>query len=342
MIKEVIVKLIEDKNLTKDEAYESMTDIMKGAATPSQIAGFLVALRKKGESVEEIAGLALAMRDAAQSLTIHPKLLVDCCGTGGDGQGGLNLSTAAAFVVAGAGLTVAKHGNRSISSRCGSADVLEILGVKIDPPTVAVEDSLNKVGIGFMFAPSFHPAMKHAMPTRKELGIRTVFNILGPLTNPAKAQIQLIGVYSKEMTMVIANVLAKMNLRAGLVVHSHGWDEITLAGPTQVSEMLRGRVKNYKLTNKDFGLPKVSLKDLKGGTAQDNAGTIMNILNGQKIGARHAVVANAAALIWIYERAEGKKDFKLKDAVRRAEESIDSGHAARKVKQMAEISHSLD
>ena len=222
MIKAALAKIIENKNLTKAEAYESMTDIMKGVATPSQIAGFLVALRMKTETIEEIAGLALAMRDASKSLTLYPKLLVDCCGTGGDGQGGLNLSTAAAFVVAGAGLTVAKHGNRSISSRCGSADLLEILGVKVDPPTAAIEQSINVAGIGFLFAPNFHPAMKNVMPTRKELGIRTVFNILGPLTNPAKAQVQLVGVYSEKMTSVIANVLAKMNLKGGLVVHSHG------------------------------------------------------------------------------------------------------------------------
>ncbi len=342
MIKDAIVKIIEDKDLTRNEAYESMSDMMKGAATQSQIAGFLVALRKKGETVEEIAGLALAMRDAAVQLTVHPKLMVDCCGTGGDGKGGLNLSTAAAFVAAGAGLTIAKHGNRSISSRCGSADVLEILGVRIDPPPAAVEHSLNMSGIGFMFAPSFHPAMKYAMPTRKELGIRTVFNILGPLTNPAKAQIQLIGVYSEKMTNVIANVLAKMGQRAGLVVHSQGWDEITLAGPTHVSEMIKGRVKNFKLNAKDFGIPKVDVKHLKGGTAQDNAALILSIFNGQKIPARHAVVANAAALIWITERATSGLKFKLKEAVRRAEESIDAGHAARKVKQLAEISHSLD
>ncbi len=180
------------------------------------------------------------------------------------------------------------------------------------------------------------------MPTRKELGTRTVFNILGPLTNPAKAQIQLIGVYSDAMTNTIAQVLAKMGHRAGLVVHSQGWDEITLSGSTKVSEMIKGRVKNYKLTAVDFGLPKVDVKHLKGGTAQENAGIIFNILKGTKVPARHAVVANAAALIWIYERSEGKKDFKLKEAVKMAEHSIDSGHALRKSQQMAEISHSLD
>jgi anthranilate phosphoribosyltransferase len=342
MIKEAIAKLVDDIDLKQEEAYASMEDIMKGTATPSQVAGFLVALRNKGETVEEIAGLALGMRDAAQSLTLHPTDLVDCCGTGGDGKGGLNLSTAASFVAAGAGLTVAKHGNRSISSRCGSADVLEIMGVRIDPPVAVVEQSLNQAGIGFMFAPNFHPAMKNAMPTRKELGIRTVFNILGPLTNPAKASVQLIGVFNKGMTSLIAKVMARMGHKAGLVVHSDGWDEITLAGPTTVSEMLKGKVKNYTLSHKDFGLPKVSPKDLAGGNAQENSEAILAILNGDKKPVRHAVVANAAALIWISERAKGKSDFKLKEAVKRAEHALDSGHALRKFQQMAEISHSLD
>jgi anthranilate phosphoribosyltransferase len=222
MIKDAIASIADGKDLSKSDAYAVMKEIMEGQATASLIAGFLIALRAKGETVEEIAGCALAMRDAAVPLSIKTDRVVDSCGTGGDGKGGLNISTAAAFVAAGAGLTVAKHGNRSVSSRCGSADVLERLGVKLDAPTAATEMSLNEVGIAFLFAPHFHPAMRHAMPTRKELGLRTIFNILGPLTNPAKASVQLIGVYRKEMTKVMANAMAKMGHKAGLVVHSNG------------------------------------------------------------------------------------------------------------------------
>lgn len=342
MIKEAINKLIETEDLSKQEAYDVMKDIMSGQATPSQIAGFLVALRNKGETVEEIAGCALAMRDAAVPLTLKTNRIVDSCGTGGDGKGGLNVSTAAAFVVAGAGLTVAKHGNRSVSSKCGSADVLEILGVKLDAPSAVIEMSLNEVGIGFLFAPHFHPAMKYAMPTRKELGIRTVFNILGPLTNPAKAGVQLIGVYKKELTKLLANVMAKMGHKAGLVIHSNGWDEITLDGVTNVSEMMNGKVKNYTLTNKDFGLPKVSSSVLKGSDANGNAAIIAQLLEGKRESIEPIVIANAAALIWIYERAYGKKNFTLKEAVKRAQESLESGAAAKKLKKMAEVSHHLE
>lgn len=342
MIKEAIASLVEGKALSKKEAYDVMKDIMSGQATPSQIAGFLVALRNKGETVDEIAGCALAMRDAAVPLSLKTDRIVDSCGTGGDGKGGLNISTAAAFVAAAAGLTVAKHGNRSVSSRCGSADVLEILGVKLDTPTAVTEMSLNEVGVGFLFAPHFHPAMKYAMPTRKELGIRTVFNILGPLTNPAKATVQLIGVYKKEMTVLLANVMAKMGHKAGLVVHSNGWDEITLDAPTHVSEMMSGKVRNYTLTHKDFGLPRVSSSVLKGSEAATNAAVIQELLEGKREAIEPVVVANAAALIWIYERAYGKKKYTLKEAVKRAQNALESGAAAEKLKKMAETSHHLE
>ncbi len=342
MIKEAIGKLIQNKDLTKQEAYDSMKDIMTGVATPSQVAGFLVGLLVKGETAMEIAGLALSMRDAAHPLTVHSADLVDCCGTGGDGQRGLNVSTAAAFVVAGAGFNVAKHGNRSVSSQSGSADVLEILGVKIDPPSAAVELSINQAGIGFLFAPHYHPAMKYAMPTRKELGIRTVFNILGPLTNPGKAQVQLIGVYDPRLVKLLPQVMKEMGHKAGLVVHSGGWDEITLQGKTQVGELFEGRIKFYTWSAKDFGLPKVDPKHLRGGDAHANAETIIKILSGGVVPARHVVVANAAALIWIAERAFHKNKITLKEAVHRAEESIHSGKAQQKLKEMAEISHSLD
>lgn len=342
MIKEAIAQLLERNALSQKESYAAMKEIMDGLAMPSLIAGFLVALRAKGETVEEIAGCALAMRDAARPLSIRNKMIVDNCGTGGDGRHSLNVSTAAAFVVAGAGFTVAKHGNRAISSKCGSADVLEALGVKIDSPVAIVEQAINDVGIGFMFAPAFHPAMKHAMPTRKELGLRTVFNLLGPLTNPARANVQLIGVYDKSLTPVVANVMKQMNHSAGLVVHSHGWDEITLEGPTHVSELLKKKMRNFTLTHKDFGLPKVSTRQLAGGDAAQNAQTIMDILKGGKHPARLVIVANAAALIWIATRAAGNSKFSLKEAVAKAQEAIDSGAALKKINGLAETSHFIE
>ena len=342
MIKETIAKLVDKKNLTQEEAKQVMGSIMSGQSTPSQIAGFLVALRNKGETVDEIAGCALAMRDAAKPVIVHAKQVVDNCGTGGDGKHGLNISTGAAFVVAGAGFSVAKHGNRSISSKCGSADVLESMGVKIDCVAAAVEQSIDQVGIGFMFAPAFHPAMKYAMPSRKELGIRTVFNILGPLTNPARAEVQLVGVFQPGLTKVIAHVMKKMGLKAGLVVHSNGWDEITLEGPTLVSELSQKKVKSYKLNPKDFGLPKVKSSQIEGGDSTKNAETLLAILNGKKHPARHVIVANAAALIKLAEKAYRKKNITLKEAVKIAESAIDSGKAIKKFKDMAEISHGLN
>lgn len=339
MIKEILPRLIAKKNLTQKESYDVMKEIMLGAATPSQIAGFLVSLSMKGETVQEIAGMALAMRDSANPIVLHSNRLIDTCGTGGDGKGGLNISTAAAFVVAGAGFDVAKHGNRSISSRCGSADVLEFLGIKIDAPIAAIERSIDSEGIGFLYAPNFHPAMKHAMPTRRELGVRTIFNILGPLTNPAKAKVQMIGVYKEDMTKSIAQVLSLMGHKGGLVTHSNGWDEIMLFGKTTVSEMMNGKVKTYQLSRQDFGLPTVTADKLVGGDAETNAKIITEILEGRMIPARHVVVANAAAAIWIGERVYGDKKFKLKDAVKRAEESIDSTKALVKYQKMAEVSH---
>lgn len=340
IMKTAIARLIEGHDLKQAEIYNVMKTIMDGAATPSQIAGFLVALRNKGETEAEIAGCALAMRDAALPLAVKSRDAVDICGTGGDGKFSLNLSTAAAFVVAGAGLPVAKHGNRSVSSRCGSADVLEVMGVRIDTPSVVVEQEIDTAGIGFIFAPNFHPAMKHAMPTRRELGIRTIFNLLGPLTNPARTRVQLIGVYRPELTKTIAAVLAKMGHVAGLVVHSNGWDEITLQGKTQVTEMFRGKIRNHFWSHKDFGLPSVPVAKVKGHDARKNAKLIIDMMRGKKSPARHVVIANAAALIWIAEKGF-RKEIPLKAAVKRAEESIDSGSAWGKFEKMASMSHSV-
>ncbi len=342
MIKEAISALIDGRDLKRAQAYEAMKEIMSGAATPSQIAGFLVALRARGETPEEIAGCALAMRDASTPLALTSKRIVDTCGTGGDGKAGLNVSTAAAFVVAGTGLTVAKHGNRAISSRCGSADVLEKLGVRVDPPVAVVEECLNKIGIGFLFAPNFHPAMKNAMPTRRELGVRTVFNLLGPLTNPAHAKVQLIGVFDKALLRPIAQVMGQMGHLAGLAVNSNGWDEVTLDNATDVAEVFKGKIKTYRWTHKDFGLPRVSSKHLAGGDAETNANLIRSILNGTKHPARDVIVANAAALIWIAERAFTGKPFSLKEAAARAATAIDSGAALEKCAQLADTSRMIE
>lgn len=343
MITTAIQDLLKKKDLKEDDAHHAMDDIMNGQATPSQIAGFLVALRAKGETVPEITGCAVSMREASRRLQLRSTPLVDNCGTGGDGRNSLNISTAAAFVVSGAGYAVAKHGNRSISSKCGSADVLEALGVKVDCPLAIVEQSINEVGIGFMFAPLFHPAMKYAMPTRKELGIRTVFNVLGPITNPARAHVQIIGVFDPKMTEVIGKVIARMGMVAGLVIHSEGWDEITLHGKTQVTEMMNGKTKNYILTAKDFGLPKVPTKYLEGGDAAQNSQIIMEILENKNHPAKNVVIANAAALIWITERGFfKKKNFSLKDGVARATESLASGAALSRLKKLVEVTHTIE
>ena len=254
----------------------------KGRATPAQFGAFVTALRLKGETVEEIAGLARTMRAKALRVSISEPV-VDTCGTGGDGKGTFNISTTAAFVVAACGLKVAKHGNRAMSSQCGSADVLEALGVKIDLNPEQVQKCLEKVGIGFMLAPVFHPAMKYAAAPRKEVGIRTVFNILGPLTNPAGARAQVLGVPEKSLTEKMATVLKMLDCQHALVVHGEdGLDEITITGKTFVSELKKGSIKNYEVTPEEFGLPRAKPDSLKGGTAKDNADLLRSILSGKK------------------------------------------------------------
>lgn len=339
MIQGAIAKLAEKENLTADEARGVMGDILGGRATPSQIAGFLVALRMKGETVEEIAGCAQAMRDAATRITPDAPVVVDTCGTGGDKKGSFNISTAAAFVVAGAGFTVAKHGNRSVSSQCGSADVLEVLGVKVDPPTAVVERCLKEIGIAFLFAPAFHPAMRHAMPTRRELGLRTVFNILGPLCNPAGANAQVIGVYSAAQLETVARVLARLGAAQAMVVHSRGHDEVTLYGPTSVVEIVDGKLKKRSLSPRDFGLKQQKGDTLRGGTREENANVIRRVLGGGKGGARDVVVATAALAILVASRAGGRGAKNLKEARAAAERSIDSGIALEKLQKLATLSH---
>jgi anthranilate phosphoribosyltransferase len=328
-MKEIIGKLVIGENLSREEAHSSMKTIMSGEATPAQIGSFLTALRIKGETVEEISECAKVMREFAS--TIHPKVegtLVDTCGTGGDLLNTFNISTISAFVVAGAGIPIAKHGNRSVTSKCGSADVLEALDVKIDLAPKEVEKIIEKVGIGFMFAPLFHGAMKHAIGPRRELGIRTVFNILGPLTNPANADAQILGVFDKALTEKMAGVLNDLGVKSALVVHGlDGLDEISTVGETQISELKNSSVETYIVSPEDFGLERVKPEDIFGGDAKYNAELAGRILRGEEGGARQDIVElNAGAAIYV-----GGKTSSIKDGIDVARESIASGSAHNKL-----------
>ena len=334
MIKEAIAQLVGGHSLTMDEASAVMNEIMEGSATPAQFGALVTALRLKGETVEEIAGFARTMRSKALRVSIS-ETVVDTCGTGGDGKGTFNISTTAAFVVAACGLKVAKHGNRAMSSQCGSADVLEVLGVKIDLNPEQVQKCLEKVGIGFMLAPVFHPSMKYAAAPRKEVGIRTVFNILGPLTNPAGARAQVLGVPEKSLTEKMATVLKMLDCQHALVVHGEdGLDEITVTGKTFVSELKKGSIKNYEVTPEEFGLPRAKPDSLKGGTAKDNAELLRSILSGKKGAQRDIVLMNAAAAL-----LAGDKITTLGQGITLAEQAIDNGKALQKVEELISFSH---
>ncbi len=327
MIKEVIAKVIEKKDLNEKEATGVMNEIMSGEATPAQIASFLTALRLKGETVEEITGFTRVMREKVTRIRVEEKTVVDTCGTGGDGTHTFNISTVAAFVVAGAGLTVAKHGNRSVSSKCGSADLLEALGVKIDAEASKVEECVREAGIGFLFAPLLHGAMKYAIGPRREIGIRTVFNILGPLTNPAGANAQVLGVYAPELTETLAGVLRNLGSQHAFLVHGlDGLDEITLTGKTKVSELKEGEINNYFISPEDFAMKTCGIEDLEGGTAEENAGIALDILKGEKGPKRDVVLLNAASAI-----VAGGKAGDLARGIKEAAESIDSGKAKEKL-----------
>ncbi|MBI2860948.1 MAG: anthranilate phosphoribosyltransferase [Chloroflexi bacterium] len=337
MIKEAINGLVSGASLTFEQAAAAMEEIMSGEATPAQIAAFVTALRMKGETADEIAGMASVMRAKAVPVTATGPL-VDTCGTGGDNCATFNISTAAAFVAAGAGLKVAKHGNRAMSSHCGSADVLEALGVKIDLGAEAMSQCLETAGIGFMFAPLFHPAMKHAAAPRREIGIRTVFNILGPLTNPARAQHQVIGVPDEGLGQKLASVLYRLATRHSLVVHSRdGLDELSISAPSLVWEVNQHGVSPPReVTPSDFGLETGSLGDVGGGAPEQNAAVIRRVLDGEKGPHRDVVVMNAAAAIFAADRAS---DFRA--AARLAGESIDSGRAGEKLDRLVELSQTL-
>jgi anthranilate phosphoribosyltransferase len=339
MIRDMIGHLLAGHSLSPEEAEMTMDEIMQGQATPAQIAGFLIALRIKGETVAEITGCARAMRRAAIAVSPKRRALIDTCGTGGDGSGTFNISTTTAFVVAGAGLAVAKHGNRSVSSKSGSADVLTSLGANLELSPSQVATCIDEVGIGFLFAPHLHPAMKYAGGTRKELGVRTIFNILGPLTNPANAHAQLLGVYDPGLTEVLARVLKELGSRAALVVHGYGGvDELTVTGPNQVShfglESDGDNVVTEFLDPRDLGFPLARPEALRGGEPEQNAGITHAILTGGDHGARRDVVLlNAAAALLVGGGADS-----LEDGIAQAAHSIDSGAALNKLQGLIRFS----
>jgi anthranilate phosphoribosyltransferase len=330
MIKDAIAKLADRASLTEQEAESVMLEIMDGTATPAQIAAYLMGLRLKGETVEEIAGSVRAMRAKAIRIAVGDPLVVDTCGTGGDGAHTFNISTTTAFVVAGAGLTVAKHGNRSVSSKSGSADVLSALGVKIDLSTERVADCIDEVGIAFLFAPLYHGAMKHCAGPRQEMGIRTMLNLLGPLTNPAGATIQVLGVYESQLTSLLGNVLMHLGSQHCFVVHGmDGLDEITLTAKSQISEATGGILSNYLLDPAEFGLALVPAKQLAGGTPQENAAITRDILQGRKGPKRDIVCLNAAPAL-----VAARKATSLQDGFLLAGQAIDSGAAAEKLARL--------
>jgi anthranilate phosphoribosyltransferase len=323
MIRETIQKVVDGHDLTERETVDTMNEIMSGEATPAQVASFITALRIKGETIEEITGAARVMREKSTKIhTKHP-FAVDTCGTGGDGSHSFNISTTAAFVVAGTGIPVAKHGNRAASSQSGSADVLKALGVNIEIGPEQVGACIDDVGIGFLFAVTLHGAMKYAIGPRREIGIRTIFNVLGPLTNPAGAQAQVLGVYAPTLTKSLANVLKNLGSQRALVVHGgDGLDEITTTTTTQVSELSDGEVNTYTLDPTELGIPTAQPSDLKGGTPEENAEMTLSVLRGEKGPKRDIVLLNAAAAI-----VAGSKAADITAGLAVAEESIDSGGA---------------
>jgi anthranilate phosphoribosyltransferase len=331
MIQQALQQVLDGRDLTRAETREVMGEIMAGEATPAQIGGFLVGLRAKGETADEIAGCAEAMR--AHVLGVRPRRedLVDTAGTGGDGAHTINISTAAALVAAAAGAAVAKHGNRAVSSACGSADVLEALGFELEQEPERIARSIDELGFGFLFAPSHHPAMRHAAPVRKELATRTVFNVLGPLTNPAGARAQVVGVYSPELVRTIAEVLATLGARRAFVVHGAGGiDELSPVGENLVAEVVDGRVHERRLDpESELGLPRCSVDELRGGSPSENAAAIREVFAGADGGRRSAILLNAAGAIAAAGHAED-----LRAGLELARETIDSGAAAERLEQL--------
>lgn len=330
MIKAAIDRVVRGEHLSEEEAVNLMEDVMSGKATDAQIAAFITAMRIKGETVDEITGFARVMRQKATRVeTRHPKVL-DTCGTGGDGSHTFNISTTVAVVAAAAGVPVAKHGNRSVSSRSGSADVLESLGVNINLTSDQVGECIDELGIGFLFAPSLHGAMKHAIGPRREIGIRTVFNILGPLTNPAGAQAQVLGVYDPSLTEVMAGVLANLGTRSAFVVHGQGGlDEVSTLGTTRVSEVREGKMVTYYLDPNEYDMDYTDIDRLRGGTADENAAITLSILKGEKGPRRDIVLLNTAVALMAYGMVKS-----VPAGLKLAAQVIDSGDAERKLTEL--------
>lgn len=335
-IQSALDKVIGGIDLTEAEMIDVMNQIMEGAVGDSQLAAFLTALSKKGESVSEIVGAARVMRQKAETLNVASENIVDTCGTGGDGGSTFNISTASAFVVAGAGITVAKHGNRAVSSRSGSADVLKCLGVNIEADKAIVEKCVDQVGMGFLFAPLMHGAMKHAAPVRKQLGFRTIFNLLGPLTNPANAHAQVIGVFGHKWVSPLAHVLKDLGSRHAFVVHGEdGLDEISLMELTHVAELSDGNVREYTVSPEEFGLNRCSPEEVRGGSPHENAEIIKAVLEGQTGPKLDIVLLNASAAI-----CAGGLAGTIKEGLEVARKSIWSNAAKQKLQELCKVSHS--
>jgi anthranilate phosphoribosyltransferase len=336
VIQPALEALLEPRDLSRAEAREAMGAIMSGETTPAQIGGFLVALRLKGETPDEIAGFAEAIRGHVLAVRPQRDDLVDTAGTGGDGQATINISTAAALVAAAAGAAVAKHGNRAVSSASGSADVLEALGFSLDCPPERIERSIDELGFGFLFAPTHHPGFRHAAPVREELATRTVFNVLGPLTNPAGARAQVVGVYEPALVRTIAEVLARLGARRAFVVHGFGGiDELSPAGPNLVCEVVDGGVRELEVDPQALGLPRCVPAELRGGSPSENAAVIRAVFSGQERGAkREAILLNAAGAI-----AAGGHADDLRDGLELARETVDSGAAAERLEALVAFSN---
>ena len=335
MIKEAIAKLVDKSDLTREEAKQVMEEIMTGQATAAQISAYLVAMRLKGEAIDEITGSAEIMRQHATKIACGRGNVLDTCGTGGDRSQTFNISTVSALVAAGAGAVVAKHGNRAVSSRCGSADLLKELGVNIEAGPGVVEKCLKETGIAFLFAPLLHKSMKYAAPIRREIGIRTIFNILGPMTNPACAKHHLLGVFSAGLTRLLAGALAKLGSRHVLVVcGKDGLDEITTTTETIVSELKNGSVKTYKIKPADFGIKKARPADLKGQDPAFNARLTLDLLNGKKGPQRDIIILNAGAALYAADIAKS-----IKAGIKLAEESIDRSKAMEKLQQLKKLTN---
>lgn len=349
MIREAIAKVVEGHDLVQEEMEQVMDEIMSGEATPAQIGAFITALRLKGETVEEITGAAIIMRRKALRVRVpgyeadsehtddqsKRAPLVDTCGTGGDRTGTFNISTATAFVVAGAGLKVAKHGNRSVSSKCGSADVLRELGVNIEMPPENVGRCISEIGIGFLYAPLFHNAMKYAIGPRREIGIRTIFNILGPLTNPAGASVQILGVYDGSLTEIMARVLNNLGVKAAYVAHGlDALDEISITGQTRITELRNSQIRTFNVKPEDFGFKTAALNEIRGGDVRENADIILNVMKGEKSARRDVVLLNSAFCLHA-----GGMVQDIQGGIKMAEESIDQGKAIKKLELLREYTN---